>query len=504
MTEAVWRRLIKRTTVTDRHEARRARARRWVTAVATSAVLVIAVSLAVSVLDDHAPVLPLIVLYLLAVVPVAVLWGMGLATATSVASVLVFAYFFVPAGGHVALATSDTWYTLFVFEFTAVVVAELTTRSQRAARTSVRLADEQRALRRVATVVAQQATTPDELYVLICREVGTMLSADLALIGQFDEDRSTRVMGRWIRSARLGKRDPTAVIRVIELISQTNRPAGAEAPRQAAATSDVTMSAVGAPIMVEGSLWGAIVIAADSVALPPTTSERLADFTALVATAIANAKNRAELAASRQRLVVAGDTARRRIERDLHDGTQQHLVAHAIDLQAIQQRVPAELPQLHADLARVIRGLTDTLDHIREIAGGIHPAILAQGGLGPALKTLARRCPVPVEVEVNIARRPSDQVEVAAYYVVAESLTNAVKHANATLIQITGDVDEDQLRIRIRDDGHGGANPARGSGLVGVTDRAEALGGTLTVHSAPHAGTSVELTLPIHSGSATP
>ena len=505
MTDAAWRRLLERTTVTDRYESRLTRARRWVMAAATSAVLVGAVSLAVSVLDDHAPVLPLIVLYLLAVVPVAVLWGMGLSTATSVVSVLVFAYFFAPPGGQVALARSDTWYTLLVFEFTAVVVGELTTRSQRAARAALRLADEQRALRRVATVVAQQATTPDELYALICREVGTMLSVDLALIGQFDEDGSARVMGRWVKTAGLGDNDPTAAVRVIELISQTGSPATAEAPRRAAATSShPALFAVGAPIVVEASLWGAIVVASESVALLPTTSERLADFTALVATAIANAKNRVELAASRQRLVVAGDTARRRIERDLHDGTQQHLVAHAIDLQAIRQRVPAELPQLHADLARVIRGLTETLDRIREIAGGIHPAALAQGGLAPALKALARRCPVPVEVDMSIARRPCDQVEIAAYYVVAESLTNAVKHADATLIQITGEVDQDELWIRIRDDGQGGANLAGGSGLVGVTDRAEALGGTLSVHSAPGAGTSVELKLPAYVARATP
>jgi signal transduction histidine kinase len=496
MTDAFRRRLFDRIAGADRDEGPRSRLRRWRNAVVTSVGLVAVVSVAISILDDHAPVLPLIVLYLLAVVPVAVLWGLGFAAAVSVASVLLFAYVFVPPGGHVPLTKSDTWYSIFVFVFTAVVVSELTARSQRAARTSARLAEEQGALRRVATLVARQTTTRQELDALICREVAAMLSADLAVMRSFRDDGTTRLMGRWSRAGRFDDSDPPAVHEVIDVIAHTNRPAQVGSASELAGFAASALSAVGAPIVVEAKLWGAVVVVAESTALPRNTSERLADFTALVAIAIANAMNRAELDASRRRLVMAADQARRQIERDLHDGTQQQLVALAIELQGIQEGVPEELLALRADLGRVARGLVDTLDEIREIARGIHPAILAQGGLVPALKTLARRSAIPVELEVSVAGRLADQVEVAAYYVVAESLTNAVKHSEAKLIRVSGDVHAGTLRIRVEDDGRGGASSERGSGLVGITDRVEALGGTLSVRSPAGAGTTVDLELP--------
>jgi signal transduction histidine kinase len=231
--------------------------------------------------------------------------------------------------------------------------------------------------------------------------------------------------------------------------------------------------------------------------LPPNTEERLADFTALVAIAIANAKNRAELAASRQRIVVAADQARRRIERDLHDGAQQQLVALALDLQAMHEEVPAELVDVRAELTRVAGAMIATLDQLREIARGIHPAILAEGGLAPALKTLARRSPVPVELELDFPSRLAEPVEVATYFVVAESLTNAAKHADATLITITGTVRDGAVRVVVQDDGRGGAGADRGSGLIGIIDRVEALGGTLVVRSPAGAGTTIELALPV-------
>jgi signal transduction histidine kinase len=159
--------------------------------------------------------------------------------------------------------------------------------------------------------------------------------------------------------------------------------------------------------------------------------------------------------------------------------------------------VPGGLPELRADLGQVARGLVSTLDELREIAQGIHPAILVQGGLGPAIRMLGRRCPVAVEVELEVASRLAEQVEVATYYVVAEALTNAAKHAEASLIRVTGTVRDGVLRVNVRDDGRGGASPAGGSGLVGITDRVEALGGTLVLSSPPGAGTSVELTLPL-------
>ncbi|HST47522.1 DUF4118 domain-containing protein [Jatrophihabitans sp.] len=481
---------------TDDPGASASRLRRWSSATAASAALVAAISLAVEVLEDHAPVLALGVLYLLAVVPVAVLWGTVFATAVSVLSILTFGYLFVPPRRQLSLDESGNWIALVVFVITAVAVSELAARSQRAARASARLAKEQGALRRVATLVAQE-TTREQLDALISAEVGKLLGADLAVMRHYQDDGSTRVMGQWARSTPGPATGyPPAVERVTELIARTGTTQRIESQPPG---DDAVGSAVGAPITVEGRLWGAMIVASGLHALPSNTGARLADFTALVATAIANAKNRADLAASRERVVVAADQARRRIERDLHDGAQQQLVALAIDLQAMREAVPSELVQLRADLAQVAQGLVSTLDELREIARGIHPAILVQGGLGPALRTLARRCPVPVHLELEVTSRLAEQVEVATYYVVAEALTNAAKHAGASLIRVTGAARDGVLRVSVRDDGRGGASPARGSGLVGITDRVEALGGELVLRSPPGSGTSVELTLPLSS-----
>src|SRR6266498_3653979 len=192
--------------------------------------------------------------------------------------------------------------------------------------------------------------------------------------------------------------------------------------------------------------------------------------------------SRAELAASRARIVRAADEARRRIERDLHDGIQQRLVSLALDLRATQASVPAEHPELGAQLDRVVGGLGDALDELRETSRGIHPAALSEGGLGPALKVLARRCAIPVEV--------------AAYYVVAEALTNAAKHAHASHAHLAVQAHHDRLHLSVADDGVGGADPTRGSGLVGLSDRVQALGGTITVHSPTGQGTTLQIDLP--------
>jgi signal transduction histidine kinase len=425
-----------------------------------------------------------------------VLWGTVFATAVSLVSVLTFGYFFVPPRRHFDLTESGNWYVLLVFVMTAIVVSELAARSQRAARASARLAEEQGALRRVATLVAQE-TTREQLDALISEEVGRLLSADLALMRHYEDDGGVRLMGQWTRSARsMSSAWPPAVARVTDLVAQTGRPARAE-HKTSSDGDEAVFSAVGAPIIVEGRIWGVMIVASGAHELAPNTGVRLADFTALVAIAIANAKNRAELAASRVRVVVAADQMRRRVERDLHDGAQQQLVSLAIDLQAVQEGVPDELPQLRADLSRVAGGLVSTLEELREIARGIHPAILVQGGLDAALKTLARRSPTRVELEVGLHSRLPEPIEVATYYVVAEALTNAAKHAEASVVRVTGDARDGFLRVRVQDDGRGGASPGRGSGLVGIIDRVEALGGTLVVRSLPGRGTSVELTLPI-------
>src|SRR5580704_13533513 len=225
--------------------------------------------------------------------------------------------------------------------------------------------------------------------------------------------------------------------------------------------------------------------------------DRMADFTELAATAVGNAESRAELTASRARIVAAADQTRRRIERDLHDGTQQRLVSLGLELRLAQSMVPADQRELEAEIGKVADELTGVVEDLREIARGIHPAILSEGGLGPALRTLARRAAVAVELEIAAIGRLPEPVEVAAYYVISETLTNATRHARASVVAVDAEASGGTLRLCVRDDGIGGADPLRGSGLTGLKDRIEALGGTFSVHSPAGGGTTVSCELPV-------
>jgi signal transduction histidine kinase len=204
-----------------------------------------------------------------------------------------------------------------------------------------------------------------------------------------------------------------------------------------------------------------------------------------------------ELAASRARVIAAGDEVRRRVERDLHDGAQQHLISLAFELRIAQDTVPVELPTLRADLGQVAEELTEVMEELREISRGLHPTILSEGGLGPALRTLTQRSAVPVELHLNINSRYPQPVEVAAYYVVCEALTNATKHADASRTEVVLEERDSTLRLRVCDDGIGGAEPQRGSGLIGLRDRVEALGGSIDVTSPVSQGTVIQVSLPI-------
>jgi signal transduction histidine kinase len=207
--------------------------------------------------------------------------------------------------------------------------------------------------------------------------------------------------------------------------------------------------------------------------------------------------SRDELAASRARIVSAADQARRRIERDLHDGIQQRLVSLLLDLRTAEAAVPPELPQLRGQLAGAADGLSGAFDELREISRGIHPAILSEGGLAPAVKALARRSSVPVELTVEVPARLPEPVEVGAYYVVSEALANTAKHANASAVQVDVHAHNGRLHLSIRDDGVGGADPGQGSGLIGLGDRVHALDGTISVSSPPGEGTSLLVDLPV-------
>jgi signal transduction histidine kinase len=368
-------------------------------------------------------------------------------------------------------------------------------------------AEEQAALRRVATLVARAAPAAD-VFAAVTAEVGRLLQADFTVLGRLDPDGAATVLGAWTpadptRPAPVGLRLGSGGHNVHTLVFRTGRPARIDDERPATGhATDVGRawafrSAVGAPISVEGRPWGVITVGSRDEHFPAGTEQRLAGFSELVGTALANAEAQAALRASRARIVAAGDTARRRIERDLHDGAQQHLVSLALQLRAAQAAVPPDAHGLDTQLQKVADGLTTALDELRDLARGIHPSVLASTGLPTALRTLARRSPVPVRFDVELDGRLPEPVELAGYYVVAEALTNAAKHAGAAVIEIEVTVDAVELHLSIRDDGRGGADPAGGSGLIGLADRVEALGGRLSLHSPPGAGTQLTVTLPL-------
>ncbi len=232
---------------------------------------------------------------------------------------------------------------------------------------------------------------------------------------------------------------------------------------------------------------------------PLTSRSGIAEFADLIATAIAASTTRAELIASRARIVAAADDARRRLERDLHDGAQQRLVSLGMKLRMAQDSVPAELDVLNDELSDVLSGLGAVSKELQEISRGIHPAVLSRGGLAPALKALARRSAVPVSLDVVIDRRLPEPIEVAAYYVVAEALANTAKYAQASEVNIRVQTTDAELRVTIRDDGIGGADSRKGSGLVGLNDRIEAIGGQMHITSKPGQGTTLDITIPLDS-----
>jgi signal transduction histidine kinase len=388
-------------------------------------------------------------------------------------------------------------------EFTELVATAIANGQAREELT--RLADEQAALRRVATLVAEGAP-PAKVFQAVSLEVAQLVPAEGAALTRFEADGTVTALGGWTSTGGyLGAGSRFALEGTVSgLVLETGQPARidsyADAPGAALAAAREMgwRSSVGVPIIVEGRLWGVLAAASRSdQPLPLDTEGRLAEFTELVATAIANAESRVELAASRARIVATADATRRRIERDLHDGAQQQLVSLALELRAVQAAAPPELGEYRAELSRVVDRLTSVLDGLREIALGIHPAILAEGGLGPALKTLARRSPIPVELAVRTERRLPEPVEVAAYYVVAEALTNVAKYARASNVQVRVDVRDGMLRVAVRDDGLGGADPAHGSGLLGLKDRVEAIGGSISLQSPHGRGTTLIAELPL-------
>jgi signal transduction histidine kinase len=388
--------------------------------------------------------------------------------------------------------------------FTELVATAIANADSRAA--LARLAEEQAALRRVATMVARGAE-PEEVFAAVTDEFARLLPVDAAAMARLEPDGTLLYVASWGKAIDFipvgsqwtldGKNIATDLVEIGRPIRVENQ-AGATGSLADLVRDMGVRSMVGTPVVVEGRIWGQM--GAGSTGdqpLPADAEARLASFTELVATAIANAESRAELMASRARIVAAADESRRRIERDLHDGTQQQLVTLMLELKKAEATPPGEESGLRVQLVRTRRALADVLEGLQQISRGIHPAILSKGGLGPALNALSRRSAVHVELDLRTEKRLPEHIEVAVYYVASEALANAAKHASASVVTIELDVQDAMVRLEISDDGIGGADPTKGSGLTGLRDRVEALGGTLEVTSPAGGGTRLLINIPV-------
>lgn len=368
------------------------------------------------------------------------------------------------------------------------------------------LEEQQAALRRVATAVARGGS-PDDIFAATVAESHAVVAADFTALMRYEADGSATLLAALGEGGfEVGSRIPLIGESATVAVRRTGRTSRIDSFEHAAGPISERLRATGlssgvaAPIVVEGRLWGAIASAWTDGPPPRDVETRVAQFTDLVGTAIANAESRAELLASRARIVTTADQTRRRIERDLHDGAQQRLVTLTMKLRALEVEAAPPAEAVKREVEEIAGGLDDVLDDLRETARGLHPVILSRGGLEPALKALGRRSPLPVEFDMLARQRLPEPVEVAAYYVVAEALTNVAKHAHASFVRVQAELCDGGLRVSVQDDGVGGANPARGSGIVGLTDRVEALGGKLTLRSPADGGTTLQIDLPL-SGS---
>jgi signal transduction histidine kinase len=367
------------------------------------------------------------------------------------------------------------------------------------------LTDIQAALRRLATLVAR-GERPEVVFAAVTREVLRHFGSGTARMIRYEADGTSTLVaneGTTGPHVRVGKRwEGYPSTGLTATVWETGQPARVDDYRDLPGgepyVREGLRSAVGMPILVDGRLWGMIAAGSGDGPPPDGIEQRMTQFTDLVATAVANAQNRAELVASRARIVAATDAARRQIERDLHDGVEQRLLRLVVRLRSAAAL--HESDEIRAEIADVATELMSVIDELREISRGIHPEVLSRAGLRPALRALSRRSATPVEMDVRVEGRLPGPIEVGAYYVVSETLTNAVRHARASVVEVDAEASDGTLRVSVRDDGVGGADPGLGSGLVGLKDRIEALGGTFSVHSPAGGGTTVTCELPMLAG----
>jgi signal transduction histidine kinase len=362
---------------------------------------------------------------------------------------------------------------------------------------------EQAVLRRVATLVARGVCL-EELFAVVNQELAQLVQADAAALLRFEPDETITLLAAWNAAgapAPVGEREPAnAALRRLRDTARPVRFGPADVPLTGPFIAEIRRlgirASVAVPIQVDGRVWGISVAASRSPEpFPAATETRIAEFTELVATAISNAQSRAELAASRARAIAAADESRRRIQRDLHDGAQQRLVITIWNLKL----ATAMLEQANHPAAELVHDALESANHadadLRELVNGIVPAALRYGGLRAAVGSLLRQIALPVSMEVMPDRLPA-HVETTAYVVVAEALTNAVKHAGATGATVCAAVRRGALELEIRDDGAGGADPRDGTGLTGLADRVESIDGTMTITSPPGTGTTIAVQLP--------
>jgi signal transduction histidine kinase len=388
-------------------------------------------------------------------------------------------------------------------EFTELVATAI---SNTASREQVaRLADEQAALRRVATLVARESS-PAEVFAAVAAELGRLLDVAVTRIVRYEQDDTATVVAGWgthaAQAAPVGTQLPLGGVNIISLVARTGRCARID--NYVAATGAIAAlghqqdarGAVGGPIVVAGRLWGAMIVSSQQAEpLPPGTEASIEEFTELVATAISNVQAGSDLAASRARIVAAADDERRRVVRDLHDGAQQRLVHTIITLKLAHRALHNGEEDLPALLTEALGNAQRATAELRELAHGILPAALTQGGLRAGIAALASRCAVPVEMDVSLGRLPA-AIEATAYFVVAEALTNVAKHARAGRATVAARVEDSTVRVEVRDDGVGGAR-SDGSGLLGLADRLAVLDGRLRVESPSDGGTLVAADVPL-------
>lgn len=472
----------------------------------------------VCVLDRAAPMNAFGVLYSLGVVAVSALGRVGLALVMSVASAVAFDFFRHRPYAHFDAFQLQNAAVIVIFAVVAVLANRLAALARVNAcevegrrRELAVLAERQAGLRRAATLVARGADLSD-VFAVAAEEMARSVPLCAVATFRYNTDGSAIVVAARFpegsRSAQVGTRFSVSGT-VAATVLRTTRPASVD-PREdgigcvAGISAGDFTSVLCLPIIVNGQVWGATIVGLPRPVPVPTNVEAcLGDFVELVAMAIAAAVTRGELIASRARIVAAADSARRRLERDLHDGAQQRLVSLALNLRTAQKLVPAHMVHLSTTMSDLAADLADISERLRELSHGIHPGILSQGGLAPALKTLALQSPVRIDLHVAVDRRLPERVEVAAYYVVAEALTNVAKHANATTVRVFVGADAAYLSLCIADNGVGGADPQQGSGLIGLDDRVQALNGHLRLTSTTSHGTSIHVTIPVCSDERT-